>query len=248
MHSLRRLIPLTVLAIVAFGYGVATAQDQTEDEAAANPDATDGADAPADSDGSDTAAGDPPPDDTPPADSTTSADDDGIDVDALRQEYLKLRDRLFRSRARAAAVASAMYSTRVTVHLDYGSGRFYSVGRATIRLDGANVFDDTTGAVTQNKAPRFEGYIAPGRHMVSIRLEATGKDDERFTSATESSFVVQAPAGKDIVIYAKAKDAGDIPYRWKKKQRGSYKLRLDVNVKTVKRGAKKDGSVRRASK
>ena len=52
------------------------------------------------------------------------------DVDALRQQYLKLRDQLFRSRARAAAVASALYSTKLSVNLNYTTGRFYSVTRA----------------------------------------------------------------------------------------------------------------------
>src|SRR5690606_10605605 len=66
-----------------------------------------------------------------------------IDVDALRQEYLKLRDRLFRSRARAATVASAVFSTRLQVNLYYTTGRFYTITRASIRLDGSTIFDDT---------------------------------------------------------------------------------------------------------
>lgn len=233
MHSLRRLIPLTLPAVLLLGYGAAKAQDDGDEivddqEDTAPPEEGDdtGAEAPAD---------------------TPAAGSGDIDVDALRQEYLKLRDRLFRSRARAAAVASAIYSSRVSVNLDYGSGRFYSIGRATIRLDGANIYDDTAGAIAQNKAPRFDGYIAPGRHVLSFRIEATGKDDERFTSAIENTIVIQAPAGKDLVVTAKAKDGGDIPYNWKKKERGSYKLHLDIDVKSVKRGAKSDGRVQRAT-
>jgi len=233
MHSLRRLIPLSLLSIVLLGYGAAKAQDDSDEITEDETPTGDG----------DEAASDEPAE---PAD-TGPAPADGIDVDALRQEYLKLRDRLFRSRARAAAVASAVYSSRISVHLDYTSGRFYSIGRATIRLDGANVFDDAGGVIAQNKAPRFDGFVAPGRHVLSFRIEATGKDDERFTSAIENTIVVQAPAGKDLVVTAKAKDGGDIPFNWKKKERGSYKLHLDVDVKSVKRGAKSDGRVQRVS-
>jgi hypothetical protein len=157
------------------------------------------------------------------------------DVDALRQEYLQLRDELFQSRARAATVASALYSTKISIKLAYASGRFYNVTRAVVRLDGASVFDDTEGTIAADDAVRFEGWIAPGRHVLSIRVEATGKDDDRFTSATETSVVVQAIAGKDLVVVARARDGGDLPYTWKKKERGTYKLGVDVDVKTANR-------------
>ena len=70
------------------------------------------------------------------SDAAEPAPPDGKEIESLRAEYLQLRDRLFRSRARAAAVASELYSTRLTVNLDY-SAHFYRVRRATIRLDGA---------------------------------------------------------------------------------------------------------------
>jgi hypothetical protein len=160
-----------------------------------------------------------------------------IDVDTLRKQYLELRDQLFRSRARAAALGSSLYSTRIRLHLDYKSGRFYTITRAVIRLDGANVFDDTQGAIAADSAPRFDGFVAPGRHQVTVRIEATGKDDQRFTTALESSFVVQAPSGKDVIVKCTAEDDGDIAYQWKKSEEGSYKLRLDVGIDTKKREA-----------
>jgi hypothetical protein len=191
----------------------------------------------------------PPPTTPPTGDDELGANpggDDGDDVDALRQEYLKLRDELFQSRARAAAVASALYSSKVTIKLAYTAGRFYAVDRASVRLDGASVYDDTEGKITEDDATRFEGWIAPGRHVVAIRVEATGKDDGRFTSASEASFVVEAVAGKDLVITARAKDSGDIPYAWSRGEHGSYQLSIDADVKTVARpgetGKKKTAS------
>jgi hypothetical protein len=195
--------------------------------------------------GQDTDTGTTDAEPPPPTETDTPKQAEGPDVDSLRREYLKLRDKLFRARARAAAVGSALYSTRVRINLDYKSGRFYSVNRATIRLDGANVFDDTDGTIASNTAPRFEGYIAPGRHVMSIRIEASGKDDERFTSVVENTFVIQAVGGKDLFVYAKAEDDGDIAYKWKKSQKGSYKLHLNVDVKSAKPKAKSN-RVRRA--
>lgn len=172
----------------------------------------------------------------PPADGDGKGES-AIDVDSLRKQYLELRDQLFRSRARAAALGSSLYSTRIRLHLDYKSGRFYTITRAVIRLDGANVYDDTQGAIASDTAPRFDGFVAPGRHQVTVRIEATGKDDQRFTTALESSFVVQAPPGKDVIVKCSAEDDGDIAYQWKKSEEGSYKLRLDVGIDTKKREA-----------
>lgn len=181
-------------------------------------------------------SGDATTDTAAPADAPAAETDS---LDSLRDEYFKLRDRLFQSRARASAVSSALYSTRLSVRLGYDSARYYTVTRATIRLDGANIYDDSEGSIASDKSPpRFEGFIAPGRHQLSIRIEASGKDDDRFTSVVENSFTVQAVKGEDLEIKATAKDEGDIAYRWAKKKRGSYKLHLDVGLKSVKRKSK----------
>lgn len=161
------------------------------------------------------------------------------DVDSLRQEYLTLRDELFKSRARANAVASQLYSTRIQIKLTYTTARYYNPAKATIRLDGASVFENTTGAIGGDDGVRFDGYVAPGRHVITFRVEAAGKDDDSFTSVTESQIVVKAVAGKDLVVAAKAKDSGNIAYEWKRNETGNYGLGLDVTVKTTAReGAK----------
>ncbi len=157
------------------------------------------------------------------------------DVDSLRQEYLSLRDELFKSRARANAVASSLYSTRIQIKLTYTTGRYYNPAKAVIRLDGASVFENATGGIAGDDGIRFEGFVAPGKHLITFRVEASGKDDDSFTSVTENQIVVKAVAGKDLVVSAKAKDAGDIAYEWKRKERGSYGLGLDVSVKTIAR-------------
>lgn len=230
-------IPITIAtALVAVLALSAPASAQPEDGGAGDGDAP--------GDGTGDGAKDDGTSDADPVDTGKAAppaDEVDVDVEALRQQYLKLRDRLFRSRARAAAVASSLYSTKLTVKLKYTTGRFYSVTRTTIRLDGSNIYDDTEGNISNNNAPRFEGWVAPGRHVVSIRVEADGKDDQRFRSAIEDTFTVQAPPGHDLIISATAKDGGDIPYNWRKNKRGSYKLHVDVNIEAVKRReAKRD--------
>jgi hypothetical protein len=180
-----------------------------------------------------------PPTSTPtPAaapDEPADAAADDADVDTLRQEYLSLRDELFKSRARASTVASQLYSTRIQIKLTYTTARFYNPAKASIRLDGASVYENASGAIAGDDGVRFDGYVAPGRHLITFRVEATGKDDDSFTSVTESQIVVKAVAGKDLLVSAKAKDGGDIAYEWKRSEKGSYGLGIDVAVKTTAR-------------
>jgi hypothetical protein len=160
------------------------------------------------------------------------AKSDEPDVDALRQEYLALRDELFKSRARANAVASQLFSTRVSIKLTWTSARYYGVSKASIRLDGATVYEDASGAIGNDDGVRFDGYVAPGKHLVTFRIEAAAKDDDAFAESTEAQVAVQAVANKDLVIAARARDSGDIGYAWKKSEHGSYGLGLDIGVKT----------------
>ena len=169
-----------------------------------------------------------------PVDAKPDKAPEGPDVDSLRQEYLSLRDELFRSRARANAVASSLYSTRIQIKLTYTTGRYYSPAKASIRLDGASVYEDASGAIATDDGVRFDGYVAPGRHLVTFRVEATGKDDDTFTSTTENQIVVKAVPGKDLMVAARARDSGDIAYEWKRSEHGSYGLGIDVAVKTAK--------------
>ncbi|MGE5182721.1 MAG: hypothetical protein ACM31C_11690 [Acidobacteriota bacterium] len=198
--------------------------------------------------GSGAAAAAPSPAPATPAGDTAGApskpDDkaapkEDMDVDSLRQEYLSLRDELFKSRARANAVASALYSTRMSIKLAWDSGRYYGVSKASIRLDGATVYEDDKGAIAADDGVRFDGYVAPGRHVVTFHIDAAGKDDDSFTSSTETQVVVKAVANKDLVVAAKARDGGDISYEWKKAEHGKYGLGIDINVKAVAREAAK---------
>ena len=186
-----------------------------------------------------TPAGQPPQTTPPKEEEVPAKEGKEVDVDALRQEYLSLRDELFKSRARANAVASQLYSTRMSIKFTWGSARHYGVRKASIRVDGATVYEDSTGAIANDDGIRFNGFVAPGRHLVTFHVEAAGKDDDSFTSSTESQVVVKAVANKDLVISAKGRDSGDIAYEWKRSEKGSYGLSIDVSVKSVANGGAK---------
>lgn len=210
MHKPHAFIIATMILAVLAGGVALTRADPSGDAAGESPD-----------------AGVSPPEATPPSGE--------VDIATLQREYRELREALFQSRAKASAVASALYSTRMAIELQYATARFYAIDRAVIRLDGATVFEDTAGKIAEVGPPRFEGFVAPGRHVVTIRIEVTGVDDSRFTSVIENSFVVMAPEASDVVVKARAQDEGDMAYAWKKDRRGAYELSLDVSVEATAR-------------
>ena len=159
-----------------------------------------------------------------------AAPDVASEVQALRKEYEGVRDELFRSRAKAAAVGSALYSSRLELGARHVAARFRSLRRMAIRLDGASVFEDATGAPMTDDAIRFQGWVAPGPHQITFHVEAQAKDDERFVSTVEDTMTIDVPAGTTVTVKARVDDDGDIAYEWKKSQKGSYKLKMDVSV------------------
>ena len=240
MHRASLSLFLLIL-LCAAPYAQAQKGDPPKDESGESGDAKEGEAA----EGTEGTEGEGDPAEGTEGTETAPAVSEADDLQSLRAEYFKLRDRLFQSRARSSAVSSALYSTRLSVDLNYDSGRYYTITRATIRLDGANIYDDSEGSIASDKATRFEGFVAPGRHQLSIRIEATGKDDERFTSVIDNSFVVQAIKGKDLVVKALAEDDGNIAYKWAKKESGTYRLHLNVSVKSAKRAKKKGDRIKR---
>jgi len=143
-------------------------------------------------------------------------------IEDLQKEYERIRASLFTSRARAAAVGSTLYSSKLQVFLRYGTPRFFHVGRALVRLDGAAVYDDAAGAVGADDVMRFEGFVAPGKHQLTVRIDAETKDDATFTSSTESTFTIDVPNHKLLIVRAAAEDAGD--------GKSQHRLRLDVDA------------------
>jgi hypothetical protein len=177
------------------------------------------------------ARADEPTPPTPPANAAPPAP--APKVDDLQREYEKIREGLFTARARAAAVSAAMYSSKLQVYLRYGTPRFFHVSRASIRLDGAPVFDDSNGAIASDDLLRFDGYIAPGKHLLDIRVDAEAKDDTSFASQTQSTFTIDVPEHKVVVLRAQAEDGGDMGSTWTKKKKGGYRLHLDADVQAV---------------
>src|SRR5690349_15857977 len=85
--------------------------------------------------GDDAAPAKPSP---PPAGSAPAA---SIDVAKLRAEYDRLRDALFRSRARAELVEEGVYASKLGARIRWKGAPDFLLRRAEVLLDGNSIWD-----------------------------------------------------------------------------------------------------------
>ena len=153
-----------------------------------------------------------------------------IDVAKLRAEYDRLRDALFRARARAELVEEGVYASKVGARIRWKGAPDCVLRRAEVRLDGNSICDSGEKPLVDEEIKVSERPIKPGMHGVTIRLEVrpgkkTEKEHEGLGYEIEHSFMVNVPDGKRTTIEITADDDGDLP---------EYEPEIEVEIESEK--------------
>jgi len=165
-----------------------------------------------------------PPPPAPPATPAT------IDVARLRAEYDKLRDALFRSRARSMLVEEGVYASKLGAKIHWNGAPDFIMRRAEVLLDGNSIWDSGEKPLVDEMISVSERPIKPGTHSVTIRLEIrpgkkTQKENEGLGYELEHSFVINVPDGKRTTIDISADDDGDLP---------EYEPEIEIEIESEK--------------
>ena len=173
------------------------------------------------------ADGDDAPTKAPPAPPPVPA---AIDVAKLRAEYDKLRDALFRARARAELVEEGVYASKLGARIRWKGAPDFVLRRAEVRLDGNSIWDSGEKPLVDEQIKVSERPIKPGTHGVTVRLEVrpgkkSEKEHEGLGYEIEHSFVVNVPDGKRTTIEITADDDGDLP---------EYEPEIEVEIESEK--------------
>jgi len=176
-----------------------------------------------------------------PAAGDSAADDAGreivpppappvVDLAKLRAEYDKLRDELFRARARAALVEQGIYPSKLGATLRWKGAPDFLLHRAEIRLDGNVVWDSGEKPLVDDLIKVSERPIKPGPHSLTVRIEVRpGKKGEREHAdlgyESEQTFVVNVPDGQTTTVMFTGDDDGDLP---------EYEPELEMELKSEK--------------
>jgi hypothetical protein len=153
-----------------------------------------------------------------------------MDIKRLRAEYDKLRDALFRSRARAELVEEGVYGSKLGARIRWKGAPDFVMRRAEVRLDGNSIWDSGEKPLVDEMIKVSERPIKPGQHSVTLRLEVrpgkkSEKEHEWLGYEIEHSFVINVPDGKTTTIDITADDDGDLP---------EYEPEIEVEVESEK--------------
>jgi len=153
-----------------------------------------------------------------------------IDVAKLRAEYDKLRDALFRARARAELVEEGVYASKLGAKIRWKGAPDFILRRAEVKLDGNSIWDSGEKPLVDEQIKVSERPIKPGTHGVTVRLEVrpgkkSEKENEGLGYEIEHSFIVNVPDGKRTTIEITADDDGDLP---------EYEPEIEVEIESEK--------------
>ena len=153
-----------------------------------------------------------------------------IDLAKLRAEYDRLRDELFRARARAELVEEGIYASKLGATLRWKGAPDFILHRAEIRLDGNPIWDSGEKPLVDELIKVSERPVKPGPHTVTVKMEVRpGKKGEKEHAnlgyESEHTFVVEVPDAGTTTVALTADDDGDLP---------EYEPEVDMEAKTEK--------------
>jgi hypothetical protein len=160
---------------------------------------------------------------TPPAAPAT-------DLAKLRADYDRLREQLYRSRARAELAREGLYASKLGATLRWKGAPDFVLRRAEIRLDGNTVWDSGDKPMIDEQVQVAERPMKPGTHALTVRLEVrpgkkSNKETQDLGYSSEQTFVVDVPDGKRTTVELEADDDGDLP---------GYEPEMAVEVESTK--------------
>src|SRR5262245_33157760 len=120
----------------------------------------------------------------------------------------------------------------MVVTFRYEAGRAWPLKKLTLRLDDRPVFtaDSVNGSEPQKV---FETVAAPGRHVLTARVEAAGTGEDRITYTTENSFGIDLADGKLTRVELTIDESGSGPGPLAKRKAGSFDVQVKANVKSL---------------
>jgi hypothetical protein len=124
------------------------------------------------------------------------------DLSPLREEYAAVMDEVVEARNRIAVLGRQLFETRVRVRLNDRGGRDRPLESVTIRLDGAPIFTTTDAELPSGTREVFQGYAAPGPHVIGVSVARSDRDvpDARRTQEDTVRFEVRRGTNVDVTI------------------------------------------------
>lgn len=162
-----------------------------------------------------------------------AAPDGGGELAGLRQELSQVMDDMVQARARVAVLGKTLWKTRVRVKLDNRAAPDQVAVHATLFLDGAPIWNGDGTAMRGPDHPLFDGFAAPGPHVLTVEVEQRAREDEnyRYTVRNGYRFMVVREKRTDVLLVLD--DDSDMAEDFKDDESGEYDVRTRLKVRAV---------------
>jgi hypothetical protein len=166
-----------------------------------------------------------------PANAPDPADEAAAqDAQAVREELSTVMDSLVSARARAALLGKSLFKTRVRVQLENEAADDQVLGKVALSLDGNPIYRGDGSTLNPEGAKLFEGYAAPGPHVLTVEIEQRAREDDGYRYSQTSSLRFVVPRGTLTDLTLVLDDDSDIAEDFKDDDEGEYDVRLRLEV------------------
>jgi len=167
------------------------------------------------------------------ADAAQSAAAAGEKLAALRADVSTLTDDLVEARSRAAMLGKTLFKTQVRIRLQNLAAPDPVLVKVVLKLDGAPIYRTDGAALTGDEARQvFQGFIAPGAHVLSAEVEQRSRDDAAYGYVLHDTYRFQALREKRSELTLILDDDSDLASEFPDDSEGEYDVRVKLRVKT----------------
>jgi hypothetical protein len=152
---------------------------------------------------------------------------------ALREESSQLIDEMSQARAKAALLGKTLFKTQLRLRVQNLAAPDPRLVKIELKLDGAPVYVGDGTTLTGDDARQvFEGFIAPGRHVLTASLKQQSREDATFGYNLHDSYHFKVQRDKLSELTLIVDDDSDMASDYPDDGDGEYDVRLKLRVRT----------------
>lgn len=151
----------------------------------------------------------------------------------LRADVASLVDDMVDARARVALLGKTLFKTQLRVKIQNLAAPDPVLGKVVLKLDGAPIYHGDGTALSGDDAHQvFQGFIAPGAHVLAAELEQSSKRDSAYGYSLHESYRFQVVRDKRSELTLIVDDDSDLADDFPDDAEGEYDVRMKLRVRT----------------
>jgi hypothetical protein len=179
-----------------------------------------------------TPAAEPPPKAAAEIAEAPAASADSDRIASLSSELTTLMDDLVQARARAAVVGKTLFKTLIRVNVQNLAEDEASLAKLVLKLDGAPIYRGDGSSLRGDESRQvFEGFVAPGPHVLSAEVEQNSREDSAYGYSLRETYRFHALRDKKNELELVLSDDSDVTNE-PGDQDGEYDIRTRLRVRT----------------